>query len=164
MPQLVFGGILAVIMLGLYIYSISTAVGVAAECGDNAACAKQLSSNISLLLNLVGGLISATVVGVLGATPRGELPAQESFERNLNGSVPSGNNPGGIISKIAGLMPSVFILVWIICGIYILAYGFITYYHDPVPALTAHAKTWIGTAIGAVYAYMGINPDSSQTR
>ena len=56
-------------------------------------------------------------------------------------------------------MPSLFILFWIIFGVVILAFGFLTYQNDPVPALSAQAKAWIGTAIGAVYAYLGINPD-----
>jgi hypothetical protein len=68
MPQLLFGGLLAVIMLGLYIYSIAEAIELAKKCGDISNCATQLSANNSLLFNLIGGLISATVVGVLGST------------------------------------------------------------------------------------------------
>jgi hypothetical protein len=151
MPQLIFGGILAVIMLGLYIYSISEAVAIARKCGDVANCATQLSSNLSLLLNLIGGLISATVVGVLGATHRGDFPAQKSFARNLR----------GITSKIPSYMPSLFIFVWIICGVVVVVYGFLPFYNDPVPALSAQAKAWIGTAIAAVYAYFGITPDTT---
>jgi hypothetical protein len=154
MPQLLFGGILAVIMLGLYGYSIYEAVKLATDtCKDVPNCPTQLPTNISLLLNLIGGLISATVVGVLGSTNRGEFPAKKSFEKNLS----------GITAKVAGYMPSVFILVWIICGLYILIFGFLTFTNDPVPALSAQAKAWIGTAIGAVYAYLGINPDPPPT-
>jgi hypothetical protein len=149
MPQLLFGGILAVIMLGLYGYSIYEAVKLAKICGDVANCQTPLPSNISLLFNVIGGLISATVVGVLGSTNRGEFPAQKSFEKDLS----------GISATIAGYMPSVFILFWIICGLYMLVFGFLTFTNDPVPPLTAQAKAWVGTAIGAVYAYIGINPD-----
>ena len=97
MPQLIFGGILAVIMLGLYIYSIFTAVAIAHKCGDVSECATQLSSNISLLLNLIGGLISATVVGVLGSTNRGEFPAQKSFEKHMSRTVYVKDNLNGIV-------------------------------------------------------------------
>ncbi|MGI9056273.1 MAG: hypothetical protein ACR2F2_10790 [Pyrinomonadaceae bacterium] len=149
MPQLLFGGILAVIMLGLYGYSIAAAIELAQKCGDINNCPTQLSANISLLFNVIGGLISATVVGVLGSTNRGEFPAKKSFEKNLSGWT----------ATIAGFMPSIFIAFWIICGVVILSYGSLPYANDPVPALSAQAKVWIGTAIGAVYAYIGINPD-----
>jgi hypothetical protein len=154
MPQLLFGGILAVMMLGLYGYSVYEAVDLARQCKDVngldiLGCTKELSSNLMLFFIVVGGLISATVVGILGSTNRGDLPAQKSFEKNLS----------GYTATIAGYMPTVFILFWVICGLYMVFYGFITFEHDPVPALTAQTKAWIGTAIGAVYAYLGITPD-----
>lgn len=143
MPQLLFGGILAVILLGLYIWAIFE--GVQATKGDTAG----FTANMSYLLNTIGGLISATVVGVLGATEVGDFPGQKTFERNLTGT----------ISTIAGLMPSFYILVWIVCGVVMVIYGFVL--NDTVPALSAQAKVWLGTAIGAVYAYMGIKPQSN---
>jgi hypothetical protein len=152
MPQLIFGGILALVMLGLYGYSVFEAVKLARECKDIAGCTKELSNNLMLFFNVVGGLISATVVGVLGSTQRGEFPAQKSFEKNLS----------GLTATIAGFMPSVFILFWIVCGLYMLFFGFITFNNDPVPPLSAQTKAWVGTAIGAVYAYLGINPDPKQ--
>lgn len=153
MPQLIFGGILAVVMLGLYCFSVHEAVELARLClGQNESCRQKLPQNLMLFLNVVGGLISATVVGVLGSTHRGELPAQKSLGKNLT----------GYTKIIAGLMPSIFILFWLVCGLYMLLYGFITFEHDPLPELTAQAKAWIGTAIGAVYAYLGITPDEKQ--
>ncbi len=149
MPQLLFGGILAVMMLVLYGYSIYEAIELAKQCGDIPNCTKKLPENISLVFNLVGGLISATVIAVLGSTKRGDFPAQKSFEKNLE----------GFVAKVAGFMPSVFILFWIICGAAILFCGWFPFDNEPVPALSAQAKAWIGIAIGAVYAYMGITPD-----
>lgn len=140
MPQLLFGGMLAVIMLGFYIWAIIE--GVKATMGD----ASGFTPNMSYLLNTIGGLISATVVGVLGATEPGYFPAQKAFERNLSGT----------IRTVAGLMPSLFIFVWIGCGVAMVIYGFVL--NDSVAALSSQAKVWLGTAIGAVYAYMGIKP------
>lgn len=140
MPQLIFGGILAVIMLGFYIWAIVE--GVQATMGDTAG----FTPNMTYLLNTIGGLISATVVGVLGATEVGEFPGQRAFEKNLSGT----------ISRVASWMPSLYILVWIVCGVVMVVYGFVL--NDTVPPLSAQAKVWLGTAIGAVYAYFGIKP------
>lgn len=142
MPQLIFGGILALILLGFYIWSIASAVSAARHGGD-------LAPNMAYLLNTIGGLISATVVGVLGATQAGEFPAQKTLQRNLTGT----------IKTLAGYMPSIFILVWMVCGVITVIYGFVLY--DTVPPLSAQAKVWLGTAIGAVYAYMGVRPNSN---
>ncbi|HMS41716.1 MAG TPA: hypothetical protein PKE69_15905 [Pyrinomonadaceae bacterium] len=149
MPQLLFGGILAVLVLGLYGYSVYEAVDLAKECGDINGCSKTLSGNLTLFFNVIGGLISAVVVGVLGSTNLGEFPAKEAFEKNLK----------GYTAIIAGYMPSVFILFWIICGVYMILFGFMSFNNDPVPQLTVQTKAWIGTALGAVYAYFGIKPD-----
>ena len=154
MPQLLFGGVLAVLVLGLYGYSVYEAVDLARECKDDkgndiVGCTRELSGNLTLFFNVIGGLISAVVVGVLGSTNRGDLPAKEAFEKNLK----------GYTAIIAGYMPSFFILFWIICGVYMILCGFLTFNIDPVPSLTVQTKAWIGTAIGAVYAYFGIKPD-----
>ena len=143
MPQLLFGGLLTLILLGFYIWSIIDAVSIA-------ACAKdcpQLSNNMAYLLNTIGGLISAVVIGVLGATQTGDFPAQKSIAKNLTGTV----------QTVATIMPSLFILVWIICGVVTVIYGFVLY--DNVPPLNASAKVWLGSAIGSVYAYFGIKPN-----
>ncbi len=143
MPQLIFGGILAVILLGFYIWSIWIAVFVALGKYD----VSYFSVNISYLLNTIGALISATVVGVLGATKSGDFPAQKTLEKGLT----------GMVQTFAGFMPSLFILAWIICGVIMVIFGF-TYDFDP---LTSQAKVWLGTAIGSVYAYFGITPNSN---
>lgn len=144
MPQLLFGGLLALILLGFYIWSIMVAVSLAATgCTQNCP---QLSNNMAYILNTIGGLISAVVIGVLGATQTGEFPAQKSIydSKTLTGTV----------QTVAVIMPSLFILVWIICGVVTVIYGFVLY--DNVPPLNASAKVWLGSAIGSVYAYFGI--------
>ena len=136
-------------MLALYGYSIWAAINLAEKCGDIDNCTYQLSANISLLFNVIGGLISATVVGVLGSTNRGDFPKIRL----------SGTDMKGLTGTLAAVMPSVIILFWIVFGVVILVWGFLPFAHDPVPALSAQAKAWLGTAVGAVYAYLGVNPD-----
>lgn len=143
MPQL-FGGLLVAILLGFYVWMISLAVTSAV---DNTP--KEFTENMTNLFNITGGLISATVTAILGATRTGELPAQRTFEKNLT----------GVTQRIAGYIPSVYILVWVICGVITVIYGYILY--ENVSALTVQAKSWLITAIGAGYAYFGINPNGS---
>lgn len=148
MPQLLFGGLLATILLGFYIWSIVDAVSIARECKNASTCADQFSANMSFLLNSLGGLIAATVVGVLGATQPGEYPSKKLFGENLS----------GIVKRVAAYMPSIYIVVWIFCGVIMVIYGFILH-PEAVPPLSAQAKVWIGTAVASVYAYFGITPD-----
>lgn len=139
MSQIIFGGILAFVLLSLYVWAIAHSVAVAQAGG------KEISTDMSYLLNAIGGLISAAVVGLLGATKAGELPAQKSVEKAAGGITRR-------VAGLAGLVPSLFILVWIVCGVMMVYCGF-SYQFEP---LTSQAKNWLGTAIGAVYAYLGI--------
>lgn len=149
MPQLLFGGLLATILLGFFIWSIVDGVSIASSCKSSSNCTNEFSANMSFLLNSLGGLIAATVVGVLGATQPGEYPSKNLFEKNLT----------GIVKSVAAYMPSFYILVWIVCGVVMVIFGFILY-PEAVAPLNAQAKVWLGTAIAAVYAYFGITPDS----
>lgn len=144
MPQLLFGGVLACVLLVFYIWAIVDSV-VATRAGLS-----DYSPNMSYLLNTIGGLISAVVVGVLGATQPGDFPAEKTLTKTIKGTTQS----------FVRFIPSVFILVWIACGVAMVVFGFILY-ENSVPALNAQAKVWLGAAIGAVYAYMGIRPNGN---
>lgn len=161
MPQLLFGGILAAILLGFYIWSIVDAIEIV-QCMEKFKNASEsvratlpkcdsFTNNMTYFLNSIGGLISATVVGVLGATTVKEFPGEKLFGKKLDGTV----------QTIAAFMPSVYILVWLTCGVFTVIYGFGLYDTDHVPPLTEHAKAWLGVALAAGFAYFGINRDGS---
>ena len=153
MAKLVFGGLIATVLLGFYVWSIIVTAAATRKGG-------YISDDISFLLNSVGALISATVLAVLGATQPGELPAGRTFEKGLT----------GMARSIASYMPALYILVWIVCGCLTVIYGFHLIFPN-VPAtnpgggieaaiaLNASAKAWIGSAIVAAYAYFGITPE-----
>lgn len=158
--RLILGGILSVALLALYIFSIGRAITVSSDCDararavaaqvpNSSLCDSQKSNlgNISLILNLIGGLISATVVGVLAATKPNDLPGKGIFKDNLN----------DVIQGISAYLPLAFILVWIFCGVLMVVFGLLVYDNDPVPPLTAQAKSWLGAAVAASYAYFGID-------
>ena len=180
MAKLILGGILATVLLGLYIASIAISIKTAYECGVKAErvveppsnstnsskttprvvivekCSEEEKNlgNISYLLNLLGGLISATVVAVLAATQTNDLPAKDFFRAGL----------GNFAQGIAAYVPLAYILVWTFCGLFVVIYGLMMYDNDPSPPLTAHAKTWLGTAVAAIYAYIGITPEGTPAR
>lgn len=155
MAKLVFGGLIATVLLGLYVWSII----------DTATAAREghaISSDISFLLNSIGALITATVLAVLGATQPGELPAGKTFDKGLTGKA----------KTVASYMPALYIFVWIVCGVVTVIYGFHMIFPRVSPkeigdgveaagALNASAKAWLGSAIVAAYAYFGIAPDKT---
>ncbi|GEM_PF-2417461 len=164
MPKLLFGSILAMILLGLYIWSIVDAISVV-QCKEEVLkhladknkdpqqvpICSLFTDNMKYILNSIGALISATVVGALGASAIAEFPGRELFRKGLTGS----------LQTIAGYMPSVYILFWLGCGVFTLIYGFLLYDTDHEPAFTEHAKAWLGVAIAAGFAYFGINRDGT---
>ena len=151
MSQLIFGGMIAIILLGFYVWSIYDAVSVV-QCKNAMQTCQEFSGNMSYILNTLGALISSLVVGLLGATKPSEFPAQKLLESTLKGKLKE--TP----KMIAALMPSIFILVWITCGVVTVVFGFILS-NDAVPPFTAAAKAWFGVAIASVYAYFGLRPN-----
>lgn len=149
MAQLLTAGMLALAFAVLYVYGTIEAIQVAAKCGDLAAkgtpCDKSVTDipNLSFLLNTFGNLISGGVVGVLAVTKRNELPAADVF----NGTGKSN------ASTVASYIPISFIIVWILCGVAMVVWGFVKY-PDVVPPLTAQAKAWLGSAAAALLAYL----------
>ncbi len=145
--------IIPVILLGFYIFAIGTAVNstflAARKCGTNSACALALHSKsiegVNLILNVVGGLISALVITELAITQPGELPSAKLIDRRLTRSS----------MQLRKLVSTAYIVVWIICGvtsvvIYIL-------YPTAIPApLSEFAKAWLGLALASAYSYLGI--------
>jgi hypothetical protein len=142
----VFGGVIAVVLLGLYVYSVWYACAAAA-CIGTGGCAgyePQLTPGITLILTLVGGLLSALVVAELAvSTP---------------GSVPTGKlvvGPPGAQERAAQIITVLYLAAWAVCGVAMIVVGLMRY-ADAVPALTEGAKAWLGVAVGAAYAYFGI--------
>lgn len=144
--KLVFGGVVAYVLLGLYVYCIVYAV-LAANCISLGGCQaynKDLNPNMLDILTVVGGLVSATVVGELALTKPGNAPGARLLSNKATG-------------KWASILTIFFMMVWLICGIYSLVVGSLLH-PDAVPALTSAGKSWLGLAVAAAYSYLGVNP------
>ncbi len=147
MARLIFGGLIAVILLALYAYSMAVSIQMTL-CIVHGPCSpdsKELNEGIMTVLNLVGGLVSALVVAELAVTPPGDAPSG----RSLSIDVPAATK------KVRTIITFIYILVWVICGVAALYIGYLKY-PNVVPALTNAAKSWLGLAVAAAYSYLGV--------
>jgi hypothetical protein len=142
--RLVFGGIVAYVLLGLYVHGIVSAALVVrylAQTGQHYN--NNLSGGITFFLTTIGGLVSALAIAELAATVPGQAP----------GAALGTTTPPKFVSAVV----IVFMLVWLVCGVYALVVGY-ALHDDLVPPLTAAGKSWIGVAMAATYSYLGIRP------
>jgi len=145
--KLVFGGIIAYVLLGFYVYCIVYAV-LAANCVSRGGCvaySANLPENLVNILTVIGGLVSATVVGELALTKPGSAPGARLLSAKDAG-------------KWVSVLTIFFMMVWLVCGVYSLVVGSLLH-PDAVPALTTAGKSWLGLAVAAAYSYLGVNPN-----
>jgi hypothetical protein len=132
----IVSGIVTVLLLGLYVYAISVLV---------ATPDMEPTQQVGTILSLVGGLVSALVVAVLAVTKPGE--------RLASVFVKAGDSGGGAVNIVTWA----YVFVWLGCGAVLL----FCWMKTPVPAksLSAAATSWLGLAVAAAYAYLGLkNP------
>ena len=165
MSRLIFGGAVAIVLLVLYAYSIGRGVKTWYCLNDPtyAGCnckspdpstpptcqteyPKDLNEGLLLILNLVGGLVSALVIAVLAVTTPGKPIGKVFLE----------DDPGQPSQTIITVISILYVAVWLICGIVLV----ITYIRKPdtVPAVSTAAKSWLGLAVAAAYSYLGVKP------
>lgn len=149
MNRLIFGGLIAIILLGLYVYSVVLAV-MAVQCLIAPGCqgySKDLNEGIVSVLNLVGGLVSALVIAELAVTDPSGQPNGASLAINIPAAT----------KKVVKLISTLYILVWVACGLASFVVG-VLQHPNVVPALTTSAQSWLGLAVAAAYAYLGVRP------
>ena len=129
-------GIIAIVLLGFYTYAIV----ILLQHPD-----AQPADAVGQVLNIVGALVSALVVAVLAITP--PQKTFESLGRTFASAGPS---------IVVGLIATCYLLVWLGCGILLV----VVWMRTPVPAdaLNAAARSWLGIAVAAAYAYLGLKP------
>jgi hypothetical protein len=132
----VVSGVIAVLLLALYGYAIWS------------VCSSPRTTPpgpIDTVLNLVGALVSALVIAVLAITPPSGSPG-----RVLAASM------GPSAAMAAQIVTGAYLVAWGVCGIALL----ITWLRvpDATPSLASAAKSWLGLAIAAAYAFLGLKP------
>jgi hypothetical protein len=149
--KLLFGGLIALILLGLYVYLIGLGVLVVV-CVSSQGCAKWTLANftpeMASALALVGGLVSALVIAELAITKPGETPVARALGPN---AFPNSQSTVKIITVA-------YLLVWLAAGLIAFVIGYLQHPRVLQP-LTDLGQSWFGLAVAAGYAYFGIRPE-----
>ena len=130
----VVSGAIAVLLLALYGYSIWS------------VCSSPRTTPpgpIDMVLSLVGALVSALVIAVLAITPPSGYPGR---------ALATSMGPSATVA--VQVVVGAYLVVWGVCGIALV----ITWLRvpDATPSLAAAAKSWLGLAIAAAYAFLGL--------
>jgi len=155
-PRQLFGGLLSVVLLLLFLFLLWEAFKVAnavIACGDVSSCIDlargYFGSPMEAGLNTIGGLVSAIVIAELAITKPSEVPAARLF-------APPGTPASGFGPKTAALA---YLSVWVLTGL--AAYVWASLLHPAVlKPLTAYGNAWFGVAVASGYAYFGVQRDS----
>ncbi len=159
-----FGAAIAVILLGLYTFTVILMVIAVVDCEnlhqqaqlsgkgestvDVSACVdSRITSGATYVVTTVGGLVSALVVAVLGATKPGENPSRALVSENASTTA----------KTVSNIVVVLYLVVWGATGLAALIVGLMMY-PDASKTLANLGTTWLGIAVAAGYAYFGIKP------
>ncbi|MET0395463.1 MAG: hypothetical protein ABW277_01420 [Longimicrobiaceae bacterium] len=148
--RLALGALIAVILLGLYVYSVVVGVLVV-DCVTTPACtrypASAFTAGMVQVLTLVGGLVSALVIAELAITSPGEQVMARALE-----SAPSPRKQNAV-----KVVTAVYLLVWLGAGLAAFVVG-VMQHPTVLQPLTDFGLAWLGLAVAAAYAYLGLDP------
>lgn len=154
--SMIFGGIIAYILLLLYAgtlgYMIARVIGLShalAVAPVSAPVSQNLhfSEGMTLVVTLIGGLISALVVAKLAETNPGEPP--QLMRLSDTASEKS--------KKASSALAMIYLIAWLICGLAALITG-VMVYPDVSQTVADVGTTWLGLAVASGYAYFGLRP------
>ncbi|MBS0383143.1 MAG: hypothetical protein JSR56_12000 [Proteobacteria bacterium] len=144
-----FGGTIAVLLLGLWVYLIVSGCRIVA-CVNTTGCAAPMPAAfndvMAQALAVIGGLVSALVIAELAITRSGETPAAHVLAANAS---PRARLALKVISGI-------YVSAWLVAGLAALLFG-MRHPHTLQP-LTSVGQSWLGLAVAAAYAYFGLRP------
>lgn len=144
-----FGGLIAVVLLGMYLHLMQIAIKVAL-CVSTAGCTTYpegyFNPGMAQALSMIGGLVSALVIAVLAVTPSGQAPMARALAPDVSPWV----------LQTVKIVSAFYVLAWIGAGF---AAFYISLYHPKaLPELTTLGQNWLGLAVSAAYAYFGLKP------
>jgi hypothetical protein len=146
----IFGGAIAVILLGLYVYAVIAAIVVTSCLSKGTGCTAyskdSFTAGMALTMATVGGLVSALVIAELAITKPGESPVA----RVLN------DNPSQKAMTILKITTIAYLSVWTLFGLLAFIVGYLQH-PGVLQPLTDLGQSWLGLAVAAAYAYLGIN-------
>ncbi len=145
----VFSAVITVVLLSIYVYLVTKGIRVA-DCVSDASCTSltiaDFNDRMSSSLALIGGLVSALVIAELAITKPGEAPAARLVDPV------SAEKRKGLLQIVTGL----YLTVWLATGLAAFVFGYLTVEPGVLPPLADLGQSWLGIAVGAGYAYFGI--------
>jgi hypothetical protein len=146
--KMFFGALIAVILLGLYVYSVIYAI-VVVNCVATPGCTTRTTADVTdgmvTALTLIGGLVSALVIAELAITKPGEAPVARVLDQNSSATT----------GKALKAVTLAYLLVWIAAGLAAFIVGYMQHPKVLQP-LTDLGQSWLGLAVAAGYAYFGL--------
>ncbi|TAN02904.1 MAG: hypothetical protein EPN36_14860 [Rhodanobacteraceae bacterium] len=142
------GGVIAVVLLGIYAWLIIAAACIALCTGTGCAAPAAFNAGMTQALGVVTGLVSALVIAELAITPAGAAPAARLL--------PPTTGPRGRL--LLRWVTAIYLLVWLVAGLIAFVIGLL--HPGALPALTHVGQAWFGIAIAAAYAWLGLKPGS----
>jgi hypothetical protein len=147
--QALFGGTIAVILLGIYVHLLTVAYLIV-DCASTSGCSSRTPADfndvMAQTLTVISGLVSALVIAELAITKPGDAPAARAVSANLSARTTS------IVKAVA----IIYVVVWLGAGLAAFLKGM---YHPKVlQPFTSVGQSWFGLAVAAAYAYFGIKP------
>jgi len=147
--KLIFGGVVAVILLGLYAYAVLLAISVVV-CANASGCSAPTMASFTAgfagTMTTVGGLVSALVIAELAVTKPGEAPMARVIDAAAS---------VGAINALK-VVTGIYLLVWVALGVSAYVVG-VMQHPDTLKPLTDLGQSWLGLAVAAAYAYFGID-------
>lgn len=147
--QMLFGGFISVILLGLYVHLVRVAVKIVycvVETGCIAYSVTYFNEGMAQALSVIGGLVSALVIAQLAITKPGQAPGARVLAQDAS----------PLAIRTVTIVSVFYVIVWIGAGFTAFVVGL--YHPKELPALTTLGQAWLGLAVSAAYAYLGIKP------
>jgi hypothetical protein len=145
----IFGGVIAVVLLGIYVHLLRVAYLIV-DCASQAGCTARTPADfndvMAQTLAVVGGLVSALVIAELAITKPGEAPVARVL--------PSYASPTS--KTVVKAVTVAYVLVWLFAGLAAFMKGM--YHPKTLPAFTGVGQSWLGLAVASAYAYFGLEP------
>lgn len=142
----VAGGVIAVVLLGIYAWLIVAAAGIALCRGAGCAAPAAFNGGMAQALAVITGLVSALVIAELAVAGAREVPAAHLLAPNA----------GPRAKALLRWVTAIYLLVWLVAGLAAFVIGLLR--PDALPALTHVGQAWFGIAVAAAYAWLGLKP------
>jgi hypothetical protein len=142
--KLLVGGVIATILLGLYVYAVLFTMMVVTGVDPG-----PVTDGIASTMATVGGLVSALVIAQLAITKPGEAPIARALASD-------NQRTGETETRVLTALTGIYLLVWVLTGLAAYIVGAM-WYPGKVQHLTDLGQAWLGLAVAAAYAYFGIS-------